>query len=184
MFLDFNTLRFLLSIALGWFRDFNWSGDFVSELSIKSLRVSLHLLQIVQISDFPSASPTTYLNIHFQKIMTILFWCGREILAYIFYRRVYVPVKLTLSIDNIVYWLSVYQSLFFKLMAQTKLRFCQVVYLNYLNTTPDLFYHFSMKKKEKIWCMRFPPKIVTVCFWEKKGFDCKNNYGCNKLANI
>ncbi len=32
--------------------------------------------------------------------------------------------------------------------------------------------------------MRFPPKAVTVYSGEKKGFDCKKNYGCGKSANF
>ncbi len=32
--------------------------------------------------------------------------------------------------------------------------------------------------------VRFPPKVVTVCSGEEKGFDCKNNHGCGKSANF
>ena len=32
--------------------------------------------------------------------------------------------------------------------------------------------------------MRFLPKVVTVYFGEEERFDCKNNYGCSKLANF
>ena len=32
--------------------------------------------------------------------------------------------------------------------------------------------------------VRFPPKVVTVYSREKKAFDYKNNYQCNKLANF
>lgn len=31
--------------------------------------------------------------------------------------------------------------------------------------------------------MRFPPKVVNVCFRKKVEFDYKNNYMYNKLAN-
>ncbi len=45
-------------------------------------------------------------------------------------------------------------------------------------------YHFSTKRKEKIRCMRFLPKAVTVCSGEEKRFDCKNNHGYGKSANF
>ncbi len=45
-------------------------------------------------------------------------------------------------------------------------------------------YHFSTKRKEKMGCVRFPPKAVTVCSGEEKGFDCKYNHGCGKSANF
>lgn len=32
--------------------------------------------------------------------------------------------------------------------------------------------------------IRFLPKAVTVCFKEKKEFDCKNNHNYGKLANF
>ncbi len=32
--------------------------------------------------------------------------------------------------------------------------------------------------------VRFPPKAVTVCSEEEKGFDCKNNHGWGKSANF
>ncbi len=32
--------------------------------------------------------------------------------------------------------------------------------------------------------IKFLPKAVTVCFGEEKGFDCKNNHGCDKSANF
>ena len=31
---------------------------------------------------------------------------------------------------------------------------------------------------------RFSPKVVIVCSKEEKGFDCKNNHRCGKLANF
>ena len=79
-------------------------------------------------------------------------------------------------------------------MAQTELRFFPRADSNYLNVPPDLdcnskhgaynFYHFFTKKKEKIRCVRFPPKAVTVCFGEEERFDCKNNHGCGKSPNF
>ena len=41
-----------------------------------------------------------------------------------------------------------------------------------------------MKKKEKIGCVSFPPKAITVYSREKKGFDCNNNHRCGKSANF
>lgn len=32
-------------------------------------------------------------------------------------------------------------------------------------------------------CMIFPPKTIIICSGEKEGFDYKNNYECDKLAN-
>ena len=32
--------------------------------------------------------------------------------------------------------------------------------------------------------MRFLFKTITICFGEKKRFDCKNNHGYNKLVNF
>lgn len=52
--------------------------------------------------------------------------------------------------------------------------------LNYNNKNGVYnFYHFLIKKKKKIIYFRFLPKIVTICFREKKGFNCKNNYKYN-----
>ena len=41
-----------------------------------------------------------------------------------------------------------------------------------------------MKRKNKMGRVRFPPKTVTVCSGEKKGFDYKNNHGYDKSANF
>ena len=78
----------LVSINPSRFGEFGWFRDFVSELSIRLSRVSLYLLRIATISDFPSASLTAYLSTCFQRIMTIWFWRGRGVLAQIFLRQV------------------------------------------------------------------------------------------------
>ena len=33
-------------------------------------------------------------------------------------------------------------------------------------------------------CVRFLSKVVTIWFREEEGFNCKNNHGRGKLANI
>ena len=63
----------------------------------------LYLLKIVTISDFSSVPSNSYLSTRFQKIVTILFWYGKKILAQVFFRQVYAPIKQTLSIDDIVH---------------------------------------------------------------------------------
>ena len=64
------------------------SEDSESELAIRSLKVSLYLLEIVKISDFPSAPPTAYLITRFLKIVIIQFWRKKRVLAKIFPRQV------------------------------------------------------------------------------------------------
>ena len=61
------------------------------------------------------------------------------ILAHIFPRQVYAPVKQTFSIGNIVHWSSTYQSPTYEAMAQIKLRFCPLPHLDYQFAAPDLW---------------------------------------------
>ena len=100
--------------------------------------MSLYLLEIAAILDYPFASPTAFLSTRFQKIVTILFCCQKGVLAHVFPKRAYAPVKQTLSIGNIVHWLSAYQSPLFEPMAQIELRFCPAADSNYPNAPPDL----------------------------------------------
>ncbi len=137
--LDLGALRNPLSICLGRSGESGQSGNSVSELSIRSSRVSLYLVGIVAISDYPSAPPTTCLSTLFGRIMTIRFWRKRGVSTQVFPRRVYAPVKQTFSIGSIVHQPFAYQSLLFKPMAQTELRFFPVADLNYSNSPPDLW---------------------------------------------
>ena len=115
--LDLGKLHVLLSISL------SRSGDFLSKLSIRSLKVFLYLLGIATISDFSSPPSTAYLSTCFRKIVTILFQRRRGVLAHVFPRRAYAPVKQTLNIGNIVHWSFAYQSPLFEPMTQIKLWF-------------------------------------------------------------
>lgn len=76
LLLDLGALRNLSSIGPG--------RDFGSELSIKSFRVSLYLWEITTISKFLSFSLTAYLTTCFLRIITILFWRERGVLAQVF----------------------------------------------------------------------------------------------------
>ena len=137
--LDLGKLRIPLSISSSQSRDSSWFENSVSELSIRSSRVFLYLLRIAAISDFPSTPSTACLSTYFQKMVILLFQCRKEVLAYVFPKQAYVPVKQTLNIDNIVHWLSAYQSFLFELMPQIKLRFYQAADSNYQNATTDLW---------------------------------------------
>ena len=129
--LDLGALCVRLGISPGQSGDSDGSKNSVSELSIRSSRVSLYLLGIAAISDFPSVFLTACLSKRFRRILTILFWCQRGVLAHVFSRRAYASVKQTFIISNIMHWLSAYQSLIFEAMAQTKLRFCSAVDSDY-----------------------------------------------------
>ncbi len=136
--LNLGALRDPLSISPGRSGESGQSGDSVSELLIMSLRVSIYLLGITIISDFPSAPQIAYLSTLVQGIMTIRFWRGREVSAQIVLTRAYAPMKQTFSISNIMHQLFAYQSLLFDLMAQIKLRLFLAADSNYSNATSDL----------------------------------------------
>ena len=68
--LDLGALCDSLSISSGQFEESSQSGDSISELSIKSSKVSLYLLGIAIISDFSSTSPNRLLEYFFQRIVT------------------------------------------------------------------------------------------------------------------
>ena len=100
--LDLGALRDPLSISPGSSGESGWSGNFISELSIRASRVSLYLLKLVAISDFSCALPIACLSTLFGRIVTIQFWRERGVSAQIFPRQVYSPVKQTFSIGSIV----------------------------------------------------------------------------------
>lgn len=130
---DLNALHKLLSINL------SQSGDFISELSIRSLRVSLYPSGISAISTFFFTSPTACLITPFLRIVIVRFWCKKEVLAQVFSKQAYSPMKHSFSICNIViYQLFTYQSSSFKLMAQTKLCFFPIADPNYPNKSLNL----------------------------------------------
>ncbi len=136
--LDLGALRDPLSINPGRFGESRWSGDSVYELSIRSLRVFLYLLGIATISDFSSAPPTACLRTCFRTIVTIRFWCRRGVLAQVFPRQAYAPMKQSFSIGSIVHQPLTYQSHPFEPIAQIKLRFFPGADSNYANVPPDL----------------------------------------------
>ncbi len=41
------------------------------------------------------------------------------------------------------------------------------------------FYHYSIKKKKKMWHVSFLLKVVIVYSENKEGFDYKNNHRCS-----
>ena len=135
--------------------------------------MSLYLLEIATISDFPSPPPTACLSTRFRRIVTILFRRRRGVLAHVFLRRAYAPVKQTLSIGNIVHWSSAYQSPLFEPMAQIELRFCPAADSNYPNAPPDL------RLQQQAWRIQF------LSFFHKeegKNGRCEvSAQGCNCL---
>ena len=108
LFLDLEILCNPLSINRGWFWESRWSENSIFEILIKSLRVFLYLLEIATILDFFSTFPIACLNTCFWKIMIIWFWYGRGLLAQVFSRQVYAPIKQTFSIGNIIHQLFTY----------------------------------------------------------------------------
>ncbi len=137
--LNLGALRDLLSISFGQFGKSGQSEDSISELLIRSSRVSLYLLGITTILDFPSASPNAYLSTLFWRIMTIRFWRERGVLAQVFPKQVYTLMKQIFSIGNIIHQLFAYQSSLFELMVQTEWHFFSAADSNYPNTTPYLW---------------------------------------------
>lgn len=84
---ELSVLHNPLSISFGQCGAPSQSRNFVSKLSIKSSKVSLYLLKIAAISNFPFALLTACLSTHFQRIATIQFWPRKRILAQIFLRQ-------------------------------------------------------------------------------------------------
>lgn len=107
------------------------SKDFVSELSIKSSRVSLYLLGIAKISNSASTSLTTSLSTCLQRIVIIRYWYKTGVSTHIFPRQVYLPIKQIFCYGNIVYQPFTHHTYLFEPIAQTEWRFFLIGDLNY-----------------------------------------------------